>query len=317
MQNGMKQQNEINWLVAGKILSGEANIEEKQSFNNWLSDEQNRLEWDLLSKHIEKVDYSLISENVNIDKAWKIVNQRTKTSIKKNILFSVFAAASILLAFWAISLILEKSDLNTITTAKKSNTIELSDGSFIELNRFSSLNYPKTFTKQERKVNMEGEAFFNIKKNKEKPFVIHTNKLEIIVLGTSFNVKAYPQKQIQEVTVKTGIVKVSSISKPQMKITLHPGDKAIYSNSDTSILKQKIQNENYIAWKTKNFNFKNEKLSDVLNLIEEVYYININIPKNTDLDILYTANFENTSVKKIIQTINSTFSINLTFDIKN
>ncbi len=313
----MKQQNEINWSLAGKILSGEANMEEENSFNDWLSNDRNRLEWKEINSHMEKVDYSLIADNINSDKAWKKVNNKTSKPNTKKIIISILTAASIVLTFFVISTLTKNQGFTKIITARNINSIELSDGSIVELNRFSSMKYPKTFEKSQRNVTLEGEAFFNITKDKEKPFVIRTNKLAVEVVGTSFNVKAYPNKQIQEVTVKKGIIKVSSISKPQSRIILHPGEKAIYSSIDSGIQKQSVKNENYISWKTKEFNFKNEKLSQVLNLLEEVYYITISIPENTDLNILYTANFNSMPIENIIRTINSTFSINLTFKTKN
>ncbi len=310
----MKQNKEIDWLIAGKILSGEANAMEMQNFEECLKNAENRKKWDDFHAALNKIDYSMISERVDVEKAWKNVNKTTKPFNNKKIILSFVAAACVLIAFIISPTLFKREETHVLRTTDSKNSIELKDGSLININRFSTLQYPNHFESDYRTVNLNGEAFFEIKRDEKRPFIIQTSKLQVKVLGTSFNVRAYPENKTQVVTVKSGIVEVCEIDNIENKITLHPGDKAVYNTLENGIKKQTVKNENYLAWKTGKINFKDEQLKDVIKTIEEVYDININIPVNTNLNALYTAHFDNTTVEKIIYTINTTLNIDLQFE---
>jgi ferric-dicitrate binding protein FerR (iron transport regulator) len=314
----MKSNRHINWNLAGRILSGEASDSENISFNKWLCEKDNQQEWKSILMEMEQVDYALTKEKINVDSAWELVNTRTinkNATLKKYLAYSAIAA-SIIIAF-ALFLNPFNNNVSTQQIVQTINTIEhvdLTDGSIIDINRHSTLSYPEQFNSKVRNVTLTGEAFFEVSKEKKRPFIIHTDNMNIRVLGTSFNIKAYPKSTINEVTVENGMVEVSSVNGMSKPIVLKAGDKAIFHTENNSLIKVTNNNSNFLSWKTKELIFKNEKLSNALSLIEEVYNVNILVPETIKTDeLIISATFDKNTIEHIIQTLNSIHPIHLTY----
>jgi ferric-dicitrate binding protein FerR (iron transport regulator) len=314
----MKSNRHINWNLAGRILSGEASDSENISFNKWLCEKDNQQEWKSILMEMEQVDYALTKEKINVDSAWELVNTRTinkNATLKKYLAYSAIAA-SIIIAF-ALFLNQFNNNVSTQQIVQTINTIEhvdLTDGSIIDINRHSTLSYPEQFNSKVRNVTLTGEAFFEVSKEKKRPFIIHTDNMNIRVLGTSFNIKAYPKSTINEVTVENGMVEVSSVNGMSKPIVLKAGDKAIFHTENNSLIKVTNNNPNFLSWKTKELIFKNEKLSNALSLIEEVYNVNILVPETIKTDeLIISATFDKNTIEHIIQTLNSIHPIHLTY----
>jgi ferric-dicitrate binding protein FerR (iron transport regulator) len=314
----MKSNRHINWNLAGRILSGEASDSENISFNKWLCEKDNQQEWKSILMEMEQVDYALTKEKINVDSAWELVNTRTinkNATLKKYLAYSAIAA-SIIIAF-ALFLNPFNNNVSTQQIVQTINTIEhvdLTDGSIIDINRHSTLSYPEQFNSKVRNVTLTGEAFFEVSKEKKRPFIIHTDNMNIRVLGTSFNIKAYPKSTINEVTVENGMVEVSSVNGMSKPIVLKAGDKAIFHTENNSLIKVTNNNPNFLSWKTKELIFKNEKLSNALSLIEEVYNVNILVPETIKTDeLIISATFDKNTIEHIIQTLNSIHPIHLTY----
>lgn len=119
------------------------------------------------------------------------------------------------------------------TARKTRSKMILADGSTIALNSDSRLKYPVSFDGPTREVYLTGEAFFNIRKDPDHPFIIHTDKMNIRVLGTSFNVRSYPGDAAMETTLLQGSIEVTFPDRPADKIILKPTDKLVIRNSIT------------------------------------------------------------------------------------
>jgi len=314
-----KNTSNIDWNLAGRILSGEANKEEQNSFNSWIKEGNNEQEWKDINGELDEVDLALVSEIVNTEKAWSIVSSRTTLKEKINTRRYILIGASIAASFIiALMIFLKPTNQNTVQnqiaqTENSINMLFLEDGSNIDLNRNTKIFYPKQFAQTERKVELQGEAFFNISRDEARPFTIETSNIKIKVLGTSFNVKAYPGSNINEVIVSSGIVEVSSLNNEKQRIILRAGDKAIYNIHEKTITHESNNNNNFIAWKTKEISFKNEKLGNAISLLENVYNVKIHLPDNFNKELLYNGTFDKNEIEDIINTINNTFSIKLTY----
>jgi transmembrane sensor len=118
------------------------------------------------------------------------------------------------------------------TTRRTKSRMILADGSSVMLNAESRLKYPASFDGPVREVYLTGEAFFTIQKDPEHPFIIHTDKMNIRVLGTSFNVKSYPDDASMETTLLQGSIEVTFPDRPADKIILKPTDKLVIANID-------------------------------------------------------------------------------------
>jgi ferric-dicitrate binding protein FerR (iron transport regulator) len=139
------------------------------------------------------------------------------------------------------------------TPRGQQKTITLSDGSVVRLNAESSITFPKQFTASDvRHIQFSGEAFFEIARDETKPFVIRSEELVTTVLGTSFNIRAYPEDQMIAVTVATGKVKIEPAANQLPETSsqlLIAGEQGLYDKQSASIGKASVKLEKYVAWK--------------------------------------------------------------------
>lgn len=192
------------------------------------------------------------------------------------------------------------------------STFNLPDGTLVSLNSNTHLKYPKKFEGNTREVIIEGEAFFEVKPDKKKPFIIHAGKAQIKVLGTSFNVNAYPSASLLEVIVKTGKVQVlNNPAEPKQnnELILAPGDKGTLVYSSNQLVKTTNLNPNFIAWKTHDLIFKATSLGEVIGTLEKVYKVNIRLADPKLSGLLLTAHFNDYSLDFILKVIESTFQM--------
>lgn len=191
-------------------------------------------------------------------------------------------------------------------------TFTLPDGTLVSLNSDSHLKYPPKFDKNTREVVIEGEAFFEVMPDKNKPFIIHAGNAQIKVLGTSFNVCAYPSTKSVEVIVKTGKVQVlnkTTETKQNNELILDPGDKGTLVFSSNALLKTTNQNPNFLAWKTHDLIFRATSLGEVISDLEKVYKVNIRLDDPKLNGLLLTAHFNDYSLSFILEVIETTFKL--------
>jgi transmembrane sensor len=161
---------------------------------------------------------------------------------------------------------------NTIETPKGGKyQIILPDGSKVWLNSVSSLRYPAVFNDKERNVELKGEAFFEVARNTEKPFIVKTSAMSVMVTGTQFNVMAYSDEKYTAATLVEGSINVSNnIS----NMVLRPGEQVV-SNDGAKLSKNIVDVEQNIAWKNGLFQFSNSDIRTVMNQISRWYDVTI------------------------------------------
>ena len=272
----------------------------------------------------QKVDTYFELKKYPADKAWKKVEARIHESssqkqtifnrLFQNPLYRVAAAilfAALLLAsgYEVYTSATNKKILEVSATNQILKTFTLPDGSLVSLNTDTKIKYPKIFAGNTREVSIEGEAFFQVKPNKEKPFIIHAGNAQIKVLGTSFNVSAYPAAKLLEVIVETGKVQVSTPTAETKELILLPGDKGTLVYTGNSLLKSTNADPNFLAWKTRNLIFKATSLAEVIVSLEKVYKVDIQLADTKLNELLLTAQFNDYSLDFILKVIETTFQI--------
>ncbi|NQX40732.1 FecR protein [Pedobacter steynii] len=167
---------------------------------------------------------------------------------------------------------------NTIETPRGGQyQINLPDGSKVWLNAETKLKFPVTFAnKKERKVELRGEAYFEVAKLKTEgikmPFIVASTGQEVEVLGTHFNVNAYPDEQDTKTTLLEGLVRVSGLLRPRNAI-LKPGQQS--SLSPTGLSLKNVDTEQAVAWKNGQFMFSNEPLTQVMKEVSRWYNVEV------------------------------------------
>jgi ferric-dicitrate binding protein FerR (iron transport regulator) len=199
-----------------------------------------------------------------------------------------------------------------VASTEAVRTYTLPDGTLVSLNSNTHLTYPEQFGETTREVTIEGEAFFEVKPDRERPFIIRAGEAQVKVLGTSFNVRAYPEAGLMEVIVKTGKVQVVSrqtAAKEHRELILNPGDKGTLVRESNALLKSINADPNFIAWKTRDLVFRAASLDEVITNLEKVYKVSIRL-ENPELGrLLLTAHFNNYSLDFILEVIETTFGM--------
>ncbi len=184
----------------------------------------------------------------DMGKADPSARNRLKNRYRKVLIGSSIAAAVLLGMFFALNYSffhkvisshptenVAKVD-NEISTHNGSKThLVMPDGTLVWLNAGSRLTYDRNFGTAYREVTLTGEAFFDVARNVERPFVIHTARIDVKVLGTRFNVKSYPTDRTTEATLIRGSIEVSIKDRPSEKIILKPNEKLVVANDDSTL----------------------------------------------------------------------------------
>ncbi|HVK50012.1 MAG TPA: FecR domain-containing protein, partial [Pseudobacter sp.] len=165
---------------------------------------------------------------------------------------------------------------NTMSTPKgRQYQLTLPDGTKVWLNAASSVKYPTVFTGNERNVSISGEVYFEVAKKSSQPFRVAVDrKLTIDVLGTSFNVNAYPDETTLYTTLIDGAVRVTG-SKAGNSQVLKPAQQAVLANGESISVNNNVDTDKVLAWKNGVFNFEGASLADVMKQIERWYDIEV------------------------------------------
>lgn len=301
------EEKELRSLIK-KYLNKTSNPEERTLIEDRLSSVYNQEQGNISNEDEVKNDIfkSIIEEQQNIAKP--------KT---KRLPWSGIAAS--LLLFIGVSILLfslrpfgnttQKETIVWVTKktewGQKSN-IQLSDGSLVHLNSGSTLKFIKDFNSSEiREVVLDGEAFFEVTKNPNKPFVIKTSNVTTQVLGTSFNINSYSSNQSIVVTVKTGKVQVQSTSKKgdQKTLAITPNQRVTYNHLDRSMELGQVSNEDYLDWKQGIIRFRNTPMYEVADKLSQWYGVDIQFESNPQKLCSLTGTYTNAKLQVVLESI--------------
>jgi transmembrane sensor len=255
------------WDLIAKYISAKTSEEENSELFKWVKENPENEEIFKQAQNLWKhLPDNLDDYTPDTEKSWqelriRLLNEKSKDNIRSlkpaRILYMVAASIALLLT---IGYLLTKKAESTIATFDKltevstNNNIEvfyLPDSSLIWLNKNSRISYPERPDKTERIVYLEGEAFFKVKRDSTKPFRIFADNCVTTVLGTSFNIKAYPKDANVEVSVVTGKVNLSIIKDTVRDhiLTLLPHDKGIFNKKNFTVTQHKNEDLNCADWK--------------------------------------------------------------------
>jgi ferric-dicitrate binding protein FerR (iron transport regulator) len=314
--------NDKEWQEIASCLSGE-NDNESETVRSFLDDRG--LE---IKNYWKNMKNSRGEEKVNVDKAWehlsnrleedKLIRSKKEVTFKPAYLLRIAAAVIIMatLTFTGKYIIsnhyLSLKSVVATSSFEKNRVIELSDGSFITLNRDSKISFPDKFNSRRRKVKLTGEAFFEISPDSDRPFIIDARNGKVTVLGTSFNVITDNGKNEVEVLVASGRVMVVSENGAR-SLTLEPGELGVINNNTSSSMVN--TDINYLAWNTEILTYEGTRLEDVFSDLQRVHNISVEVNNNDILNRQITSVFDNESAETIIKTI--CLSFNLRFEKKD
>lgn len=181
--------------------------------------------------------------------------------------------------------------------------VTLPDGTIVHLNAKSSLTYSQDFGRNDRKVALSGEGFFEVKKDIEKKFTVGTGYMDITVLGTKFNVYAYEAKDIVEMSLVEGSVDVTTSRPPYQSIRVKPNEKVVYNKRTGNLLHERTSNKMETAWINKELVFRSERLEDVFRCLSRKFAVTFSVDDEALLKDVYTGTFDDENVESIMRVL--------------
>ena len=312
---------------AFQIWVNDNDREQNRFWSEWLQNNPDKLQE---TKKAREILLAMNFKNINIsnhmlDEAWKKQktfesesrperlrdNKNRQPKISKTIIKVAATVALLLVSYFGARVLIphgedKKVAIITKTVAKGQKLIlALADGTKIKLNAGSTISYPESFSANERKIELSGEAFFKVASNPEAPFTVVTGNVETRVLGTSFNVNAYPEKELVYVAVVEGKVRVSTLDpnkNVKADVELTPNQLATVPKNQGEILVSPFDKELLLAWRHGNLYFEQSNFDDVIKGLERWYGVNIELSQGKKINPEWRLNghFENKSLEYIL-----------------
>ncbi|TKG95877.1 DUF4974 domain-containing protein [Puteibacter caeruleilacunae] len=324
----MDDKQSIELLIIAE-LDGVISEQERVRLEEWIDCSKDNADFYAKTKDLWEASLANASAIADTDKEWKRfvgrVSSRESSKSKSFALHPWIKIAAVLiigillgnvLTYW-----MTKHEEPTFVTSiapkgSISQTI-LPDGSEVFLNAETEIKYTVTDQKERGVILKSGEAWFNVAKNPEKPFVVHTPYYDVRVLGTKFNVKAYNEDRSVITTLEEGKIQVVSSSRLTLKkeISLKPGDQLIYSEDKKELIIRKVDAEQYSSWRNNELVFLKMNFEQLIKLLERRYGINVEVEDPEILTYHYTGTLKNESIFEVLNIIEYTLPIS--YQIQN
>jgi len=314
------------FVLASKYAEGSCSTEEREAFEEYfekLYSKGSPLDSWTLSK-IEQTRLRLIT-NIQSE-----MNQETTAKIGqkrkvRNIVWSAAAAIALLIGtgwlVWSIQpeeTPTQMSYINKSTGKGQKTTITLDDGSRVRLNSESSISFPEIFSEDRREIELVGEAFFEVQKDENRPFIVTTHNLQTTVLGTSFNINAYDTLSVG-VALVSGQVKVKPIGhKSELNKSdfyLNPGESVRYNDVSGHIRKEYFDEKKITAWKDNIIYMADADYDKVFNQLSHWYGVEFRFENAPSEMWNYSGEFKDMSLELVMNTIG--YSKGFEFQIRN
>lgn len=295
-------------ILLAKYYQGESTLEEDKSIEEYLTSDTSS------DNASEKAQFRFYQEQAKLvpRSDFKIRLEKPKSNIVA--FFTPFRIAAVLVIMMSISYYLFFSSSNSFieerTNQTETRAFMLTDGTKIWLGRGSRVRFQKKFNSINRELFLEGEAYFEVAENKKRPFVVSTNYSVSKVVGTSFNLRSYPNEANEELTVFAGQVDFGLNQEP-----IFSGMKATLDHNSKLMVKEPNQGKNILAWKNKELRFENTLLRNAFLDIERYFGIKIKFEGQNLEKCHFTGTFQNPEVNSVLEAI--AYSVNLKYEREN
>lgn len=297
----------INNIIVNKLSCNTLTNQENKILEEWLLLDENSVIYNDLARIWNATGAIHYNANANVDDEWKKFKKLTHKSSKnkvRKLYYSVSSIAASVIIALGIFLALNNQTI-TYQYSQNENHFVLPDNSEVWLNKNTSLTLSQKFGKKDRSTELEGEAFFEVEKS-DLPFIVETkNGTSVKVVGTSFNLNSYEQINAVHLQVITGTVEFGNKRDNKVAI-VEKGNEAIYYKESKKLLKAKLKNKNKLSWRTGQFSFNNDPISDVVNLLGKYLSMEIEVP-NTAQELHYSGKFDNPTAYDVAVILSKAF----------
>ena len=272
-----------------KYIAGNASEKESQRIMEWLREDEQHLREYKRQRKLYDITLWQTKSPVDIQQEKKDPLRRVLDVIVRIAAVIVFTVATTYFYTHHVLQDKEENMQTVVVPAGQHAELYLADGTHVWLNSGSRLTFPGRFSKKVRHVELDGEGYFKVSSNIKQPFIVGTNRCNIRVLGTEFNVLAYEKDSIWETALLEGAVEILQKKSEVSLMKLKPGDMARLSKNQ--LTKEKIHTTDYFRWKEGLICFNDISLRDIMEKLKLYYDVNFVINNQQILDAHYTGKF--------------------------
>ncbi len=324
-----------NIQLLGRYLSGNISSQEREIVELWIDESvENRNMYEEFQDLWKHSGVRASFYEIDVNEAWNKLNarieeeelvlpasvepQRKSPHIKRFAYAAARVAAVLVIAFGLYFIFGQSGSGEMIRYA--SNQVQqdpflLPDHSKVFLNKAAHIDYPEQFSSDQRLVQFEGQAYFDIAHNPDKPFIIATGNLRVKVLGTSFTLCSCADREEVVLHLETGKVLFYTVNPDDEsvleQIVLHPGQKGIYNKSTGLLSREEFNGQNHKAWKSGVLEFVKAPLTDVFKSLERTYDIQVVTERSYD-DLYLTARYQSDTPDQIFESLHLIFGLDYT-----
>ncbi len=318
------------WDIIISKLRGCLTVEDVISFENWLNEEDNRQLFQQLQTVWENVQNKVATYEPDLEYYWKELSARINQedsqltspqlevkSIPLKRFYRIVAAASILLAitfsgayYLGRNNISNQSAQQTYSSLTGKSKVILPDGTEVWLHSNTTLSYNANFSSNTREVNMNGEAYFSVTHDANKPFIVHSNSSSVTVHGTKFNVNSYESSQNILVSLFEGSVSMKAANN---NVMLRPGQEGYYDKSKNKLEVKEGDVEFAKSWTNDQLRFENKNLREVCKYLSKWYSVEIQVDPSISDRQSYSFTLRNESLEEITRLLSKVNTINYQF----
>jgi len=255
-------------------------------------------------------------QSIDIEEDWKKVRGRMGFEKKKSMRYFWQTAAAVVMllgvGYLTQKLLFPTPPLLAVESGNQMKEVVLPDGSSVTLNKETKLIYPEKFNRRQRKMELMGEAFFEVVSNPDLPFIVDVEqKAKVLVLGTSFNISPDENGESISVQVLKGKVAFSSNLKGSDKVILEKDEQATLRAG--TIIRADTISLNFLSWKTGMLYFDDENIEDVLKQLEAHYEVEIVLQKNVGRKLTFTSILDNQDLESVLEEISMVLGLDYSY----
>lgn len=313
----------VDWALLLKYFQKRCSEEEIMQIENWRNSNPDHQKFFEEMEEIWQESGDLYSHyEVNQVGGWERLSNKLSLGIKHDkfprinlrhlsrwaALFVLFISIGFIAKFFVDRSRLGR-EVITFRAENKKADILLPDSSTITLDRNARLKYRKDYNGTNRVVDLKGTAFFSVKANAFKPFIVNMEGCAVTVVGTSFYLNSDSVANRITLIVVSGTVHFYATSKADSFVVVTKNEKAMFEMSTGKIIKEQKYNPNEIVWKSGNFIFEDERLQNVCNILSSYYAVKVSLSDTTLNELRLTAGFNEQKLQDIIGAIETTFDL--------
>lgn len=310
-------------LIIG-YLQGSLSAEETDSFYSWVNEEPSNKELFFEIKAMYDAGQAL-GKPLDIEGSWsRLLDKKTKSQPRHyNLWYKIASYAAVALIAVAISSAIIYFNQNEDVPSTRyiggngleADVVELSDGTRVSLGSKTTFLYDKNYGEAQRVVYLEGEAYFEVAKDKKHPFIVKTKEQDVEVLGTKFNVMAYPMDSLVITTLLEGSVQLTTMDSSKQTV-LKPNQQCVYNRNTKKASLLSVDARQFTSWTSGYYYFSEQSLKAILDRLGHVYGIQFFVQSEDLRNRTFTGTFyRGQSVKDIMEIIN--LSIPIKYEINN